>query len=147
MPDTREALRRFMAGDRTALRFPLGETLGIEIVEVAPGRAVVEMTVDERHANPLGTLHGGILCDLADAAMGLAFSSTLEAEETFTTVELKINLLKPIWRARLRATSTIKRRGRTIGLVLADVTDEKGSLVAHATSTCLLLRGDEARGR
>jgi len=114
---------------------------------LAPGRATIELPVAERFANPMGTLHGGVLCDIADAAMGLAYAAELERGETFTTLELKINFLKPVWRAHLRAEAKVVKRGRTVGLVECDVLDDKGSLVARASSTCLTLRGDAARGR
>ena len=65
------------------------------------GECVMSLEADERHENPMGTLHGGILCDLADAAMGMAFFSTLEEGESFTTLELKINYLRPFWKGRL----------------------------------------------
>jgi uncharacterized protein (TIGR00369 family) len=107
----------------------------------------MNIEVDERHANPMGTLHGGILCDVADAAMGMAYASTLEAEETFATLELKINFLKPIWNAKLQAVGRVVQRGRTIGLVECDVLDEEGLLVARATSTCMTLRDEHAEGR
>ncbi|MCI0434842.1 MAG: PaaI family thioesterase [Gemmatimonadetes bacterium] len=100
-----------------------------------------------RHANPMGTVHGGILCDIADGAMGMAFASTLADGESFTTLELKINYLKPVWRARLRAEGKVVKRGRDIALVACDVLDEKGTLVAHATCTCMVLRGERAAGR
>ena len=95
----------------------------------------------------MGTLHGGILCDIADAAMGMAYASTLGEGETFTTLELKINFLKPVWQARLHAIGRVVTRGRTIGLVECDVLDTHGALAARATSTCMTLRGDQARGR
>ena len=101
----------------------------------------------QRHANPMGTLHGGVLCDIADAAMGMAYASTLEEGETFTMLELKINFLKPVWNARLQAAAKVIKGGRTIGLVECDVTDDKQELVARATSTCMTLRGEKARGR
>ena len=126
---------------------PIGQLLGFRLVAVAPGKATMEMDADERLANPMGTLHGGVLCDLADAAMGIAYASTLERGDTFTTLELKINFLKPIWRSRLRAEGHIVKGGRTVGLVECDVFDEKGSLVARASSTCLTLRGAAAQGR
>ena len=126
---------------------PIGQLLGFRLVAVAPGKATMEMDADERLANPTGTLHGGVLCDLADAAMGIAYASTLERGDTFTTLELKINFLKPIWRSRLRAEGHIVKGGRTVGLVECDVFDEKGSLVARASSTCLTLRGAAAQGR
>jgi len=95
----------------------------------------------------MGTLHGGILCDMADAAMGMAYAATLDEGETFTTLELKINFLKPVWTGKLVATGRVVKSGRTIGLVECDVVDDKERLVARATSTCMTLRGDEARGR
>jgi len=108
---------------------------------------VIELVAEARHANPMGTLHGGILCDIADAAMGMAFASTLDEGETFTTLELKINFLKPVWTGRLVATGRVVKGGRTIGLVECDVVDEKERLVARASSTCMTLRGEEANGR
>jgi uncharacterized protein (TIGR00369 family) len=126
---------------------PIAELLGFALTEVEPGRAVIEFRAGRRHANPLGTLHGGVLCDIADAAMGLAYASTLADSESFTTLELKINFLKPIWEARLQAEGRVVKGGRTVGLVECDVTDEQGRLVARATSTCMTLRGAQAEGR
>ena len=126
---------------------PVARLLGFQIVEVAPGRAVFEMEAGPQHANPMGTLHGGILCDIADAAMGIAYASTLGESESFTTLELKINFLKPVWNARLRAEGRVVKRGKTVGMVECDVMDETGSLVARASSTCLTLSGKQAAGR
>ena len=95
----------------------------------------------------MGTLHGGILCDIADAAMGIAYAANLETGETFTTLELKISFLKPVWNATLKAEGRVLKQGRTTGLVECRITDEMGSLVAHATSTCMTLRGASAKGR
>jgi uncharacterized protein (TIGR00369 family) len=95
----------------------------------------------------MGTLHGGILCDIADAAMGMAFASTLAPEESFTTVELKINFFRPVWTAQLRAEGMVVRRGRTVGYVECTICDEENRLVAKAASTCMVLRGQKAAGR
>ena len=95
----------------------------------------------------MGTLHGGILCDIADAAMGMAFASTLAPHESFTTVELKINFFRPVWQAQLKAEGTVVQRGRTIGYMECSLTDEENRLVAKAASTCMVLRGQRARGR
>jgi uncharacterized protein (TIGR00369 family) len=141
-----DILQRAMK-DPEGLDAPIARFLGWKMTAIAPGRATMEMDVDERLANPLGTLHGGVMCDLADAAMGIAYASELERGETFTTLELKINFMKPIWRAHLRAEGKVVKRGRTVGLVECDVLDEKGSLVARASSTCMTLRGEMARGR
>ncbi len=126
---------------------PVSTLIGFVVTAIDPGRAVVELEAGPRHANPMGTLHGGIICDVADAAMGIAYASELEEGESFTTLELKINFFKPVWRAKLRAVGRIVKRGRTVGMVECDVTDEKGSLVARASSTCMTLRGDQAAGR
>lgn len=121
--------------------------IGFEAKEIADGRAVVTLATGPQHANPMGTLHGGILCDIADAAMGMAFASTLAAEETFTTVELRINFFRPVWEANLKAEGRVVRRGSTIGYVECEVTDEGGQLIAKASSTCMALRGERAKGR
>jgi len=126
---------------------PIATLIGFTLTSIEPGQAVIEFEATERHANPMGTLHGGVLCDIADAAMGMAYASTLEEGETFTTLELKINFLKPVRIGKLRAVGRVVKRGRTVGLVECDVTDEKQSLVARATSTCMTLRGDQARDR
>ena len=127
---------------------PVGQTIGFRISEIGPGQAVFEMDADaSRHANPMGTLHGGILCDIADGAMGMAWASELEEGETFTTLELKINFLKPVWNGHLRAEGRVLKRGKTVGLVECNVRDQKGDLVAYATSTVMTLRGDQAKGR
>jgi uncharacterized protein (TIGR00369 family) len=75
----------------TIKRVPVADLIGFRVTEAKAGRAVATFEATEKHANPMGTLHGGILCDVADAAMGMAFASTLGEDETFTTVELKIN--------------------------------------------------------
>ena len=111
------------------------------------GRAIRGFLPGPQHANPMGTVHGGVLCDLADAAMGLAHASTLGEGETFTRLELKINFLKPVWSGRLTATGRVVKHGRTIGLVECDVRDDDGHLVARASSTCMTLRGEAAVGR
>jgi uncharacterized protein (TIGR00369 family) len=126
---------------------PIAQLIGMRAVAFDEGSAVLELDADKKHANAMGTLHGGVLCDLADLAMGVACYSTLEPGESFTTLELKINFLKPIWTGRLTARAQLKKGGRTIALLDCEVRDEKGSLVAYATSTCLILRGEAAKGR
>lgn len=126
---------------------PIAKLLGLELASVEPGRVVVEMVASERQANPMGTLHGGVICDLSDLAMGASMATTLEDEESFTTLDLTSKFFKPIWNARLRATGRVVKRTRTLGLIECDVEDDKGSLVAKVYSSCMVLRGDEARGR
>ena len=134
--------------DRAATNdVPVARLIGFEAQQIGDGQAVVTLAAGQQHANPMGTLHGGILCDIADAAMGMAFASTLAPDETFTTIELKINFFRPVWEARLRAEGKVVRRGRTVGYTECEITDETGRLVAKAASTCMALRGDRAKGR
>jgi uncharacterized protein (TIGR00369 family) len=126
---------------------PIGKLLGLTIISSGAGRATVEFEASGRYANPMGTLHGGVLCDLADAAMGLAYLSTLAEGETLTTIELKINFLRPVWNAMLRAEARVVRAGRVVGLIECDILDERRRLVARASSTCMTLRGRLAKGR
>jgi uncharacterized protein (TIGR00369 family) len=126
---------------------PVGRLIGFETKQAADGRAVVTLAAGSQHANPMGTLHGGILCDIADAAMGVAFRSTLVPDESFTTIELKINFFRPVWEAALKAESKVVRRGNILGYVECEITDENARLVAKAASTCLVLRGERAKGR
>jgi uncharacterized protein (TIGR00369 family) len=126
---------------------PMATLVGLRLIAIEPGRARFEIDADQRHHNPMGTLHGGILCDIADSAMGMAYASTLGEGESFTTLELKINFLRPVIRGRLTAEGTIVQQGRTTGMTECSVTDESGRLIARAVSTCLTLRGDQARGR
>lgn len=96
---------------------PIARLIGFNIVEIGNGLAVMELEAGEKHANPMGTVHGGVICDVADAAMGAAYYSTLEGEETFTTLELKINFLKPVWQGLIRAEGRVIRKGKTIASV------------------------------
>jgi len=121
--------------------------IGFSLFSIEPGRAVIEFEATEHHANPMGTLHGGVLADVADAAMGMAYASELAEGETFTTLELKINFMRPVWTGKLQAEGRLLSGGRTVGLVACDVRDANDRLVAHATSTCMTLRGDAAAGR
>src|SRR4051812_36600870 len=89
---------------------PIGRLLGFVLKAIEPGHAVFEMEVGERHHNPMGTLHGGVYCDLADAAMGYAYAATLAEGESFTTVELKINFLRAVRQGRLTAEGRSSRR-------------------------------------
>jgi uncharacterized protein (TIGR00369 family) len=145
MTTMREHTRRMLRGDEPPP--PIATLLGFTLTSVGDGEATIELKVDERLANPMRTLHGGALCDIADAAMGMAWASTLGEGETFTTLELKINFLKPVWSGTLQALGRVVKGGRTVGLVECDVLDAQGRLVARASSTCMILRGAQAEGR
>jgi uncharacterized protein (TIGR00369 family) len=125
---------------------PVADLLGIDLVEVGGGECTMRLEAGEQHSNPMGTIHGGIICDLADAAMGMAFFSTLGEGESFTTLELKINFLRPFWTGTLLAHGKVVSRGRTVGLTECRVVDGDERLIAHATSTCMALRGTSAQG-
>ena len=126
---------------------PIDKLLGLKLLQAENGMAVVEFVADERHANPMGTLTGGVSSLIADAAMGFAYSTTLAADESFAAVELKINFLRPVWKATLRANARVVHAGKLVGLVECDILDERQRLVARASSTCMTLRGQLAEGR
>lgn len=125
---------------------PIGQLLGFRLTAIEADRATVTLEAGPHHANPMGTLHGGVLCDIADAAMGMAYASRLSPAQSFTTVELKINFLRPLWSGRLQAEATVLRRGRTMGLVECRIVDEGGTLAAFATCTCLTVEGSPEEG-
>jgi uncharacterized protein (TIGR00369 family) len=138
-------VRRMMTGE--APPPPVAELIGFRVAAVELGHVTMEMDASRRHANPMGTLHGGVVCDLADAAMGCAMATTLEDDESFTTVDLTAKYFKPIWNARLSAEARLGKRTRVLGFIECDVTDDSGSLVAKVFSTCMVLRGQDAAGR
>jgi uncharacterized protein (TIGR00369 family) len=140
-----EELRKLASGVAPAP--PVAVLIGFRMVEVTLGVSVMDLDVTERHANPMGTMHGGILCDLADAAMGTALATTLEDDESFTTIDLTANFFKPVWNAHITATARVTRRTRSIGFIECDVVDDSGSVIAKVFSTCMVLRGKEAQGR
>jgi uncharacterized protein (TIGR00369 family) len=126
---------------------PIADLIGFEVEEISDGRAVGSLQTGPQHANPMGTLHGGVLCDLADAAMGMAFASTLADGESFTTMTLNINFFRPVWQTRLRAQARVLNRGKNVGYIECEVTDQEGKPIAKANSTCFVLRGDHAKKR
>jgi uncharacterized protein (TIGR00369 family) len=119
---------------------PIGRLLGLIVKAIEPGRAVFEMQVDERHHNPMGTVHGGIYCDLADAAMGYAFAAMLGEGESFTTVELKTNYFRPTRQGKLIAVAKVIKAGSTLAYIECEIKNEAGKLVAKSASTCMKLR-------
>ena len=131
---------KVLRGELTAP--PIARLLGFTMKSVEPGHAVFEIEADDRHHNPMGTLHGGIFCDLADAAMGFAYAATLGEGGTFTTVELKINFLRAVRQGKLTAEAKVVKAGTTVGYVECDVKDQTGKLVSRAASTCVKLRQD-----
>ena len=126
---------------------PAALLMGFRWVHVGPGWAVVKLKASAEHENLMGSMHGGIFASLADAAMGGAMGSTLVNDEAHTTLELKINFLKPVWDSDLTAKGRIIKRGRTISLAEAEIFDQKENLVAKSTGTFMVLNGKKAKGR
>jgi len=117
---------------------PIARTTGLKMRSIGAGHAVFELDVDERFYNPMGTVHGGVVTLVADSAMGMAFASTLEDGQAFTTIELKANFLLPVRNGTLVATARVVQRGRNIGLTECDVMLD-GRLIARTMSTCMAL--------
>jgi uncharacterized protein (TIGR00369 family) len=126
---------------------PVADLVGFSVEPLGDGRALGWLDAGPRHANPMGTLHGGILCDVADAAMGVAFMMTLQPNESFTTRSLTINFFRPVREARLRFDAHVVNRSKNTGYVECDVTDPAGKRIAKAISTCTVLRGDQSQSR
>ena len=124
---------------------PIAVVMNFSIEELEEGRAVFVGEPGEEHYNPIGVVHGGMSGMLADSAMGCAIQSTLPAGSGYTTLEYKVNLVRPITAdtKRIRCRAEIVHVGRRTGTAEARVTDIDGKLLAHATTTCLILRSEE----
>jgi uncharacterized protein (TIGR00369 family) len=122
--------------------------LGLVVTDHEPGRLTAALDIRGELLAPNGYLHAATVVALADTACGFATRALLpEGSSGFTTLELKTNFLRPVWKATLTAVATVVHRGRTVGLVECRITDERERLVAVAASTCLTLRGEQAAGR
>ena len=121
---------------------PIAYTLDYALLEVEQGRAVFGFKPAEIHYNPIGMVHGGIPCTLLDSAMGCAVHSTLPAGAGYTTLELKVNIVKAIGKDTgfLRAEGKLIHAGRSTAVAEGRLVDEAGKLYAHATTTCMILR-------
>ena len=119
--------------------WPLGSLLGIELQSMGDGESRWTMEAGPEHANPMGTIHGGVLCDLGDAALGTAYMSTLDDDELFTTVDLTIHFVRPVRSERLEATGEVIHRGGSIGVSQSDIWNEDGERVARLSGTCMTL--------
>ena len=121
---------------------PAVALLGMALDEVERGRTVFSLVADEMFENPMGTMHGGIVATLVDTAMGCAISSTLPADAGFTTLELSTNFVRAITATtgRVHAEGRVLHGGGRVATTEARVYDDNGTLYAHATSTCLIIR-------
>jgi uncharacterized protein (TIGR00369 family) len=134
----------------THMKYPtaISQTLDIRIVEVGRGSAIVEIDADPNlHGNQQGTVHGGLLCELADAAIGTAHSTLMSEGESFTSLELKINFFRPVWKSKLRAHAKPVQSGRTITCYTCEIERDDGKVVAMVVSTVMTLSGEKAAGR
>jgi uncharacterized protein (TIGR00369 family) len=126
--------------DGTVPNPPFSELLGLHLVEVEEGRAVFEGVPEFRHYNPIGTVHGGFAATLLDFALGSAIFSRIAEGDTWTTLELKLNLVRPLSKdtGPVRGEGRIVHRGRTVATSEGDLKDRAGKLYAHPTTTCMI---------
>jgi uncharacterized protein (TIGR00369 family) len=126
--------------DGTAPPPPIGATMGFQLAEVAPGYALFTMTPEFRHYNPIGSVHGGVACTLLDSCMSCAVQTHLAKGQGYTTLELKVNLVRPITAATgpIRAEGRSLHFGRRSGTAEGKILDAKGTLLAHGVTTCLV---------
>lgn len=128
---------------------PIAQLMGLEIMSIEDGKVVFAATPGEQHYNPLGVVHGGLAATLLDSAIGFAMQTKAPQGSFFTTIELKINYLRPLvaGMGRVYGEGTVLNLTRQTAFAEARVRDEVGKLYAHATSSCLLVRfrGAEAQ--
>jgi uncharacterized protein (TIGR00369 family) len=126
--------------DGTVPHPPISELMGFHLTEAEKGRAVFEGVPEFHHYNPIGTVHAGLAATLLDSALGCAIFSTLAKGDTWTTLELKLNLVRPVTKdtGPIRAEGRILHRGRTVATSEGDLKDRAGKLYAHATTTCMI---------
>jgi uncharacterized protein (TIGR00369 family) len=135
-----ERMRRVIAGELP--QSPIARLMNVLMVEAGEGRAVFEGVPQEYHYNPIGMVHGGFAATMLDSAMGCAVHTTLPARVAYTTLELKLNFLKPVKTdtGLVRAIGTVIHAGRTTALAEGRLVSADGTLYAHATTTCLIFR-------
>lgn len=134
----------------TEMQYPtaISRFFGFRIAGIGEGFAKLELDADaEIHGNQQRTVHGGTLCELADATIGTAHSTAIGEGETFTSIDLKVNFFRPVWKSRLTATAKQIQHGRTLTHYQCEIVREDGKVVALATSTVMTLRGNAATGR
>jgi len=117
------------------------DLLGIKLVEVEPGRVVFTATADERFYNGTGVAHGGFAASLLDTALGCAINSAMPVGRRFTTLELKVNLTRPLTKEAgpLRCEASIVHVGGRTATSEGRIVDANGKLYAHGTTTCIVV--------
>lgn len=120
---------------------PISATMNMTILQVEPGRVVFECVPDESHFNPIGTVHGGLVCTLLDSVLGCAAQSTLEKGLAYTSIDISVDYLRPVLpdSAPLTAVGIVTKPGRRVVFATAEVTDASGRLVATARSSLLVI--------
>ncbi len=120
---------------------PMARLMGFRLVDVDYGLAVFECTPDESAYNPIGVVHGGLVCTLADSAAGCAVQSTLDAGVAYTSIDINVTYLRPVTKdtGLIRATARTTKPGRRVAYATVEVTDSGGKLLAQATSSCLVM--------
>lgn len=141
-----ELLQRIVAGEIPGV--PIGQTLGFRLVEAERGRVVLAGDPDERSYNLIGTVHGGWAASILDTALALSVLSTLSPEQSFTTVDIRINYLRPLTRetGTVRAEGRVVQAGRRLAYSEAHLTDANGKVVCHGTGSCLIVPREAAAG-
>src|SRR4051794_10503792 len=126
--------------DGTLPKPPIADLLGFDIVEAEHGKAVFEGLPEFRHYNPIGTVHGGLAMTLMDSCLACAIHTTLARGESYTTLEIKVNLVRAITKetGKIVATGRLIHRGRTTATSEGDLRDAAGTLLAHGTTTCMI---------
>ncbi len=150
-----EYLRKYVENkldenDSSLMLYPtaISQTLKMEIENIALGEAIVKIDANVKlHGNQQGTIHGGLLCELSDAAIGTAHSTFMKQNESFTSVDLKINFYRPTWKSILKAHAKPIQRGKTLTHYECIIYNEENKKVAYITSTVMTLKDDKAKGR
>ena len=134
-----EYLRRIVSGEYAPL--PIGETLGFRIAAVEPGKVTVRGRPDARSLNLINTIHGGWAAAVLDTAMALSNLSMLAEGQSFTTLDVRVNYIRPITleTGDVAAEGSVINAGRRVAYCEAKLLDSAGKLLAHGTGTCLIL--------
>lgn len=134
-----EVLGQWMRGERPGP--PMCDLMGFKLVGVEEGAVVFSSTPDESVYNPIGMVHGGMACTMLDSAAGCAVHTTLPAGVGYSSIEIKVNFLRPIQAdaGAIYARGRVTKAGRRVCFAEADLRDEAGNVLATATSSCLVL--------
>lgn len=141
---------RLSSNVTTEMQYPtaISKLLGFRITAIEKGHAAIEVSANPSiHGNQQGTVHGGFLSELADAAIGTAHSTAINSGESFTSIDLQVKFFRPVWKSILTAKASPVRLGKTISHYQCQIFRSDGQVVAFASSTVMTLRGDSTIGR